>query len=98
MKVGHTRRNCDGDDCTSVMLCGIIEKHPTDKAARRNLSQKVTKCETELANLQTDYNKNLKAYKSVEDSFARKIEADIVAADPNRYIVNGVKNWALLTE
>ena len=32
----------------------------------------------------------------VEDSFARKIEADIVASDPDRYIVNGVKNWALL--
>ena len=98
LKVGHTRRNCDGDDCTSVMQCGIIEKHPTDKAVRRNLSQQVTKCDTELANLRSDYNNKLKAYKVVEDSFARKIEADIVASDPDRYIVNGVKNWALLNK
>ena len=80
------------------MLCGIIDKHPNDKAVRRNLSQQVTKCETELANLQSDYNSKLSAYKTVEDSFARKIEADIVASNPDRYIVNGVKNWALLNK
>ena len=73
------------------MLCGIIDKHPNDKAVRRNLSQQVTKCETELANLQSDYNSKLSAYKTVEGSFARKIEADIVASNPDRYIVNGVK-------
>ena len=80
------------------MLCGIIDKHPNDKAVRRNLSQQVTKCETELANLQSDYNSKLSAYKTVEDSFARKIEADIVASNPDRHIVNGVKNWALLNK
>ena len=80
------------------MLCGIIDKHPNDKAVRRNLSQQVTKCETELANLQSDYNSKLSAYKTVEDSFARKIEADIVASNPDGYIVNGVKNWALLNK
>ena len=68
-----------------------VDKHPNDKAVRRNLSQQVTKCETELANLQSDYNSKLSAYKTVEDSFARKIEADIVASNPDRYIVNGVK-------
>ena len=97
-KVGHTRRNCDGAECTSAMLCGIIDKHPNDKAVRRNLSQQVTKCETELENLQSDYNSKLSAYKTVEDSFARKIEAAIVASNPDRYFVNGVKNWALLNK
>ena len=80
------------------MLCGIIDKHPNDKAVRRNLSQQVTKCETELANLQSDYNSKLSAYKTVEDSFARKIEADIVTSNPHRYIANGVKNWVLLNK
>ena len=61
-KVGHTKRNCDGDECTSAMLCGVIDKHPNDKAVRRNLSQQVTKCEAELANLQSDYNSKLRAY------------------------------------
>ena len=98
LKVGHTRRNCDGEDYTSVMLCGVIEKHPNDKAERRKLSQQVTKCQTEVANLESDYNNKVKAYKAVEDSFARKIEADIVASDPERYIVNGVKNWVLLNK
>ena len=73
------------------MLCGIIDKHPNDKAVRRNLSQQVTKCETELANLQSDYDSKLSAYKTVGGPFARKIEADIVACNPDRYIVNGVK-------
>ena len=73
------------------MLCGIIDKHPNDKTVRRNLSQQETKCETELANLQSDYNSKLSAYKTVEDSFARKIEADIVVSNTDRYIVNGVK-------
>ena len=84
MKVGHTRRNCDGEDCTSIMLCGVFEKHPNDKADRRKLSQQVTKCQTEVANLESDYNNKVKAYKADEDSFARKIEADIVASDPER--------------
>ena len=76
LKVGCTRRNCDGEDCTSITLCGVIEKHPNDKAERRKLSQQVTKCQTEVTNLESDYNDKVKAYKAVEDSFARKIEAE----------------------
>ena len=72
-------------------MCGIIDKHPGDKATRCVLSQQLTKCEAELANLQTEYNQKLKAYRSVEDSFAKKIEKDIMASDPKRYIVNRVK-------
>lgn len=89
--MGHTR-NCDGNECISARLCGIIDKHPNDKAVRQNLSQQVTKCETELANLQSDYHSKPIAYKTVEDSLTRKIEADIVTSNPDRYIVNGVKN------
>ena len=54
LKVGHTRRNCHGDDCSSIMLCGIFDKHPSDKVTKRNLSQQVTKCEAELVNLQME--------------------------------------------
>ena len=38
-----TPEETDGDECTSTMLCGVIDKHPNDKAVRRNLSQQVTK-------------------------------------------------------
>ena len=98
LKLGHTRRNCDGEDCTSVMLCGILDRHPQEKSTRRSLAQKMIKCESQLANLQSDYNNKLQAYKSVEDSFARKIETDIIASNPAKYISNGVKNWALLNK
>ena len=40
------------------------------------------KCESQLANLQSDFNKKLQAYKSVEDSFGRKIEIQIIASNP----------------
>lgn len=56
------------------------------------------KCESQLANLQSDYSNKLQAYKSVEDSFARKIETEIIASNPAKYISNGVKNWALLNK
>ena len=72
LKLGHTTRNCDGEDCTSVTLCGILDRHPQEKATRRSLAQKMIKCESQLANLQSDCNNKLQAYKSVEDSFARK--------------------------
>ena len=98
LKLGHTRRNCDGEDCTSVMFCGILDRHPQDKSRRRSLAQNMIKCERQLANLQSDYNNKLQAYKSVEDSFARKIETEIIASHPSKYISNGVKNWALLNK
>lgn len=98
MKLGHTRRNCDGEECTSVFLCGILDKHPEEKSMRRNLSQQVTKCQSKLSSLENEYDIKLKSYKSVEDSFAKKIENDIVASDPGKYIVNGVKNWSLLNK
>ena len=82
----------------SCCACGIIDSHPGDKATRRNLSQQVTKYEAELANLQTEYNQKLKAYRSVEDSFVIKIEEAIMASDPNRYIVNAVKKLATTKE
>ena len=80
------------------MLCGILDRHPQEKSTRRSLAQKMIKCESQLANLQSDYNNKLQAYKSVEDSFARKIETDIIASNPAKYISNGVKNWALLNK
>ena len=96
LKLGHTRRNCDGEDCTSVMLCGTLDRHPQEKSTRQSLAPNMIKCERQLTNLQSDYKSNLQEYKSVEDSFPRKIETEITASNPSKYISNGVKNWALL--
>ena len=63
---------------------------------RRSLAQKMIKCKSQRANLQSDYNNKLQAYKSVKDSFARKIETEIIASNPAKYISSGVKNWTLL--
>ena len=65
---------------------------------RSNLLQQVAKCETELANLQSNYNRKLSAYKTVGISLARKIETDIATSNPDRYTVNSVKSWALLNK
>lgn len=80
------------------MLCGILERHPQEKSTRGSLAPKMIKCESQLANLQSYYNNKLQAYKSVEDSFARKIKTEIIASNPAKYISNGVKNWALLNK
>ena len=80
------------------MLCVILDRHPQEKSTRRSLAQKMIKCERQLANLQSDYNNKLQAYKSVEDSFARKIETENIASNPAKYFSNGVKNWALLNK
>ena len=99
MKSGDTRRNCTEEtECQSALLCGQMDKHPQEKALRKNLTQKVQKCESQLVVLQNDYSAKVRAYKTVEDSFARKIENDIIASNPDMYIVNGVKNWALLNK
>ena len=98
LKLGHTRRNCDGEDRTSVMLCGILDRHLQEKSTRGSLAQKMIEYESKLANLQSDYDNKFQAYKSVEDSFARKIETEIIASNPAKYISNGVKNWALLNK
>lgn len=98
LKTGHNRRICDGEPCTSVMLCGLIEKHPEDKATRRSLSQAVEKTKSKLTLLETEYQQKYRSYRTVEDSFARKIEDDIISTDPDLYVVNGVKNWALLNQ
>ena len=80
------------------MLCGILDRHLQEKSTRRSLAQKMIKYESKLANLQSDYDNKFQAYKSVEDSFARKIETEIIASNPAKYISNGVKNWALLNK
>ena len=54
----------------------------------------MAKWETELTNLQSNYNRKVSTSKKVGISFARKIEADIATSNPDRYIVNGVKSWA----
>ena len=51
LKIGHNRHVCDGEQCTSAMLCGIIDKHPDDKAKLRSLSQKVEKSKAEITKL-----------------------------------------------
>jgi len=98
LRSGHTRRNCDGEECTSAMLCGILDKHPGEKSMRRTLTLKVTKCETQLGNLQSEYKNKFQAYKSVEESFSRRLEKEILASDPSKYVKNGIKNWALLNK
>ena len=55
LSLGHTRPNCDGDDCTAVMLCGMVDKHPIEQATRRDPTRY----------LQNDYQNKFQAHKSV---------------------------------
>ena len=98
LRAGHTRGNSDGEECTSAMLCGILEKHPGEKSMQQNLTLKVTKCETQLGNLKSEYKNKFQAYKLVEELFARRLEQEIVTSDPSNYVKNGIKNWALLNK
>ena len=65
---------------------------------QRNLTLKVTKCETQLGNLQSEYKNKFQAYKSIEESFARRLEQEIVTSDPSKYVKDGIKNWVLLNK
>lgn len=49
------------------MICGIIDKHPEEKATRRSLVQAVEKNKAELSTLDADYQHKFKSYQTVEN-------------------------------
>jgi hypothetical protein len=96
LRTGHTRRNCTFDSCNSARSCGDIDKHCDEKARRRKLTSEIASLETHLKSTIDVQHSSKKTHEKLEESFAARIEQDIIDTNPNLYIQNGIKNWSLI--
>ena len=96
LRTGHMRRNCTLDSCNSARSCGDLDKHCEEKAKRRKLVSEIASLETHLKTTIDAQQSSKKTYQKMEESFAARIEQDIIDTNPNLYIQNGVKNWSLI--
>ena len=96
LRTGHKRRNCTFDSNNSARSCGDIDKHCDEKARCRKLTSEIASLEMHLKStidVQHSYNKT---HEKLEESFAARIEQDIIDTNPNLYIQDGIKNWSLI--
>ena len=95
LRLGHTARNCDYGSCDSVFCCGEQKFH-VGEVNTKELDINIRKKEKRVQLLKSELENRKAACKSVKESLARRIEADLFEVNCDEYMFYGQKNWSLL--
>ena len=95
LRLGHTARNCNYGSCDSVFSCGEQKFH-VGEVNTKELDIDIRKKEKRVQLLNSELENRKAACKSVKESLARQIEADVFEVNSDGYMFYGQKNWSLL--
>ena len=95
LPLGHAARNCNYGSCNSVFCCGEQKFHIGEVNAKE-LDVNIRKKEKRVQLLKSELENRKAACKSVKESLARRIEADLFEVNSDEYMFYGQKNWSLL--
>ena len=95
LRLGHTAQNCNYGSCDSVFCCGEQKLH-AGEVNTKELDINIRKKEKRVKLLKIELENRKAASKSVKESLARRIEADLFEVNSDEYMFYGQKNWSLL--
>lgn len=98
LKLGHTRKVCGFSPCRSAFSCGVIVKHPDQKSKRASLVKHVSQLQSKISATNKDAESARIAVEKVRNSSQKIIEDIVMQEQPQRYIVNGLRNWFQLNK
>jgi hypothetical protein len=98
LKLGHTRKACEFSPCRSAFSCGMLAKHNDQKSKRATLVKNISHIESQLIAANKDVESARTAVEKVQNSSQKKIEDVLLEERPQRYVVNGLRNWLQLNK
>lgn len=98
LKLGHTRKVCGFSPCRSAFSCGVIAKHNDQKSKRATLVKNISQLESKISATNKDVESARIAVEKVRNSSQKRIEDIVLQEQPQRYIVNGLRNWLQLNK
>lgn len=98
---GHNRTRCDFATCISATICGDIKRHPDENKYLKDQRADLKRSKARLAQIELDIKAKNETYKAVQNTFAAKIQTDLINSDPKRYLHSTqdgypVPNWLLV--
>ena len=95
LRLGHTARKSNYGSCDSVFCCGEQKFH-VGEVNTKELDINICKKEKRVQLLKSELENRKAACKSVKESLARRIKADLFEVNSDEYMFYGQKNWSLL--
>lgn len=83
---GHDKKRCSAETCESAVICGEIDKHPSEKKELSELAKKKQAVEIELKTLKTELEVKNKVKSEVQNSFESKIHDELINSNPGKYL------------
>ena len=74
------------DACASASICGVIEKHASEKKELSDLCKKKQKIESEVKALKNDLAVKKKVVSDVRQSFETKVHDILINSNPQKYL------------
>ena len=83
---GHDKKRCPGEKFDRALICGEIDKHPSEKKELSEIGKKKQAAEIELKTLKTELEIKTRILNEVQCSFETKIHDQLIDSDPDRYL------------
>ena len=97
MRLGHSAKKCELDQCMNVYHCGIEKFHPR-QTNRSKLRQEIQKEETKLQKLKQEVQNRQSSVENLKKSLVNQVEQRLLAEHASDYYVGGLRNWSLLRQ
>ena len=100
---GHNRLNCPYQCCETFFHCGVISKHPEEKAQLKELEKQRQEVLKDIDSVRNAMKVKQAAAKSIQERYVYKVRPHLIESDPSRYLTTGddgqcIENWFLLNK
>ena len=100
---GHNRLNCPYQSCETFFHCGVISKHPEEKAELKELEKQRQEVLKDIESVRNAMKVKQAAAKSIQERYVYKVRRHLIESDPGRYLTTGddgqsIENWFLLNK
>lgn len=98
---GHNKAICSFPPCSSATLCKEIKRHPEEEKYIRQLQSELKALKGKSQKLEDDIISKKQSYTSALNTFAAKVQANLINSNPDKYLrktVAGdyVPNWLVV--
>lgn len=83
---GHNKTMCSFAPCSSATICKEIKRHPEEEKYFKKVQSELKVAKTKLKQLELDIMLKKDSYSASLNTFAAKVQADLINSDPQKYL------------
>ncbi len=83
---GYNKTMCSFAPCSSATVCKEIKRHPEEEKYFKSVQSELKAAKIKLKQLEEDILSKRESYSASLNTFAAKVQADLINSDPEKYL------------